>query len=124
MTIQEKQQLVDAVMAQLKNEGTDVSSATVVKDVNGVSYVLCYDTNGNIVRVSPDTINQQESTNKDAINANATAIANETQRATEAEGSLGIYISRVGETVNKTNTDLTETKKDIANQLFAASTAD
>lgn len=124
MTEQEKQQLVDAVITQLKNEGTDVSSATVVKDVNGVSYVLCYDTNGNIVRVSPDTINQQESTNKDAIKANATAIANETQRATEAEGSLGIYISRVGETVNKTNTDLTETKKDIANQLFAASTAD
>lgn len=124
MTGQEKRQLVDAVITQLKNEGTDVSSATVVKDVNGVSYVLCYDTNGNIVRVSPDTINQQESTNKDAIKANATAIANETQRATEAEGSLGIHISRVGETVNKTNTDLTETKKDIANQLFAASTAD
>ena len=92
MTKQEKQQLVDAVMAQLKNEGTDVSSATVVKDVNGVSYVLCYDTNGNIVRVSPDTINQQESTNKDAIKANATAIANETQRAQDAEQALGMAL--------------------------------
>lgn len=124
MTKQEKQQLVDAVITQLKNEGTDVSSATVVKDVNGVSYVLCYDTNGNIVRVSPDTINQQESTNKDAIKANATAIANETQRATEAEGSLGIYISQVEETVNKTNADIAETKKNIASSLHASSVAD
>lgn len=99
MTEQEKRQLVDAVITQLKNEGTDVSSATVVKDVNGVSYVLCYDTNGNIVRVSPDTINQQESTNKDAIEAlgkkvddNGTDIANETKRAQDAEQALGMAL--------------------------------
>lgn len=59
MTDEEKKQLVEAVITQLKNDGTDVSSATVVEDVSGVSYVLCYDTNGNIIRVSPDTINQQ-----------------------------------------------------------------
>lgn len=69
MTEEEKKQLVDAVITRLKNEGTDVSSASVVEDVNGVSYVLCYDTNGNIVRVSPDTINQQESATKEALEA-------------------------------------------------------
>ena len=99
MTEQEKQQLVEAVITQLKNEGTDVSSASVVEDVNGVSYVLCYDTNGNIVRVSPDTINQQESTNKTAIEAlgkkvddNGTDIANETKRAQDAEQALGMAL--------------------------------
>ena len=99
MTEQEKRQLVEAVITQLKNEGTDVSSASVVEDVNGVSYVLCYDTNGNIVRVSPDTINQQESTNKTAIEAlgkkvddNGTDIANETKRAQDAEQALGMAL--------------------------------
>ena len=47
----------------------------------------------------------------------------ETQRATEAEGSLGIHISRVGETVNKTNADIAETKKNIASSLHASSVA-
>lgn len=106
MTEQEKQQLVDAVITQLKQDGTDVSSATVVEDVNGVSYVLCYDTNGNIVRVSPDTINQQESTNKDAIEALAVGV-------TSLETGLG-----------NTNTDLAEAKKSIASSLHASSSAD
>ena len=82
MTDEEKKQLVEAVITQLKNDGTDVSSATVVEDVSGVLYILCYDTNGNIIRVSPDTINQQA------------------------------------------NADLTETNKNIANQLLATSAAD
>lgn len=82
MTDEEKKQLVEAVITQLKNDGTDVSSATVVEDVSGVLYILCNDNKGNIVRVSPYTINQQA------------------------------------------NADLTETNKNIANQLLATPAAD
>lgn len=55
MTEQEKQQLVEAVITQLKQEGTDVSQATVVSGAGGVAYVLCYDSNNNIIRVTPNT---------------------------------------------------------------------
>lgn len=55
MTEQEKQQLVEAVITQLKRDGTDVSKATVVSGADGIAYVLCYDNNNNIVRVTPST---------------------------------------------------------------------
>ena len=61
MTEQEKQQLVEAVITQLKNDGTDVSTAKIVEDVEDVAYILCYNSNGEIVRVEPTTINEQES---------------------------------------------------------------
>lgn len=106
MTEQEKKQLVVAVITQLKRDGTDVSSASVVEDVNGVSYILCYDTNGNIVRVSPDTINQQESTNAGAID------------------SLAVSVETLKTDLNDTNNNLAETQKDIASSLHASSGAD
>ena len=59
MTEQEKNELKDAVIAELKSQGTDVSTATVMTDADGISYVICYDANGNIARVSPDTLNEK-----------------------------------------------------------------
>lgn len=61
MTDDEKKQLVVAVITQLKNDGTDVSQATVIDDVSGVSYVVCYDTQGKIIRISPSAFNKGES---------------------------------------------------------------
>ena len=59
MTENEKQQLVDAVIAELKSQGTDISTATVITDADGVSYVICYDTSGNIARVDLKTLNEK-----------------------------------------------------------------
>ena len=103
-------------------EGEAANGVTV--KVDGVTYLL-----GEPI-VAPAASSGSQAIEKVQVNgvvydiADVEGVEAEIARATEAEGSLGIRISRVGETVNKTNTDLTETKKDIANQLFAASTAD
>ena len=65
MTEQEKKDLKDAVIAELKSEGTDVSQATVITDKSGVSYVICYDNNGNIARITPAELNASD------VNSNA-----------------------------------------------------
>lgn len=62
MTDLEKQQLVDAVITQLKNDGTDVATANIVTNADGISYVIAYDKNGNIVRTAPSTIADKETT--------------------------------------------------------------
>lgn len=107
-------------------EGEATNGVTV--KVDGVTYLLGEPIVSPVV--APAASSGSQAIEKVQVNgvvydiADVEGVETEAQRATEAEGSLGIYISRVEETVNKTNTDLTETKKDIANQLFAASTAD
>lgn len=56
LTNEEKKQLVDAVITQLKSEGTDVSNANVVSNADGIDYVVAYDKNGQIVRAVPTAI--------------------------------------------------------------------
>lgn len=59
MTEQEKIELKNAVIAELKSQGTDVSKATVITDAEGISYVICYDTSGNIARCDLKTLNEK-----------------------------------------------------------------
>lgn len=60
MDEQEKKQLVDAVITQLKSEGTDVSIANIVSNVNGIDYIVAYDKNGQIVRAVPTAISSEK----------------------------------------------------------------
>lgn len=59
-----------------------------------------------------------------AIQGNTIKINAEVNRAQAVEAGLGEYISQVEETVNKTNADIAETKKNIASSLHASSVAD
>lgn len=60
MTDEEKKQLVDAVITQLKSEGTDVSNANIVSNANGIDYVVAYGKNGQIVRAIPTAISNEK----------------------------------------------------------------
>lgn len=60
MTDEEKKQLVDAVITQLKSEGTDVSNASIVSNANGIDYVVAYGKNGQIVRAIPTAISSEK----------------------------------------------------------------
>ena len=56
MTENEKQQLVEAVIAELKANGTDVATADIVTNADGISYIIAYNKDGNIVRIAPSTM--------------------------------------------------------------------
>ena len=80
MTTDELNMIVRAVVQELKNSGTDITKAAVIETVENVGFLLGL--NGkNMVRVSPDVLNEGE-------NTNATAISKEVVRATNAETTL------------------------------------
>ena len=56
MTDEEKRQLVDAVISQLKSEGTDIANAAVIENTSGVTFVIGYKADGSIVRVNAENI--------------------------------------------------------------------
>ena len=60
MTDDEKRQLVDAVITQLKEQGTDVSGARIETNTNSIGHVVAYDKQGNIVRAVPTAISSEK----------------------------------------------------------------
>lgn len=56
MTPEEKNQLVTAVISQLKSEGTDIANAEVIEDTSGIPFVIGYKADGSLVRVNARNI--------------------------------------------------------------------
>ena len=107
-------------------EGESTNGVTV--KVDGVTYLLGEPIVSPVV--APAASAGSQAIEKVQVNgalydiADVEGVEAEAQRATEAESSLGIHISQVEETVNKTNADIAETKKNIASSLHASSVAD
>jgi nicotinamide mononucleotide (NMN) deamidase PncC len=60
MTDEEKKQLVDAVITELQKNKKDISTATIIDALQGDEMVVCYDNEGKISRISPQTITKTE----------------------------------------------------------------
>ena len=56
MTENEKQELVEAVVGQLKSSGTDMSTVSIIEDVGEMSTLVGYDKNGKISRLKTEGI--------------------------------------------------------------------
>jgi nicotinamide mononucleotide (NMN) deamidase PncC len=68
MTDEEKKQLVDAVLTELQKNKKDISTATIIDALQGGEMVVCYDNEGKISRVSPQTITKTEYVTEEAYN--------------------------------------------------------
>ena len=85
MTNEELQAIVATVVQELQNSGTEITGTAVQNSLNKVSYLLGL--NGTaLVRVSPGVVNEGES-------KNATAIAEEIERAVAEDKALGERIA-------------------------------
>lgn len=55
-----EQELVNAVLTALQKNKKDISTATIIDTLKGGEYVVCYDNEGKISRISPQTITKTE----------------------------------------------------------------
>lgn len=88
MTEEEKKTIVDAVIAQLKKNGTDISDAEIVTDASGISSILCYSSSGDIVKITPDALSSSENDISEVVAQLSAQIAEESQRAQLMEQQL------------------------------------
>lgn len=51
-----EQELVNAVLTELQKNKKDVSTATIINALKGGEMVVCYDSEGRISRIAPQTI--------------------------------------------------------------------
>lgn len=51
-----EQELVNAVLTELQKNKKDVSTATIINALQGGEYVVCYDSEGRLSRISPATL--------------------------------------------------------------------
>lgn len=55
-----EQELINAVLTELQKNKKDVSTATIIEALKGGEYIVCYDNEGKISRISPQTITKTE----------------------------------------------------------------
>lgn len=93
MTDIEKQQLLEAVIAEIRSNTDDVSSSEVAGSMGEGDYVLVYK-NGGIAKINPDKVVDLDGVkvdirrNGNSISENARKIQDEVTRATEQENAL------------------------------------
>lgn len=63
-----EQELVNAVLTELQKNKKDVSTATIIDTLKGGEYVVCYDSEGKISRISPQTITKTEYVTEETYN--------------------------------------------------------
>lgn len=51
-----EQELVNAVITKLRETSKDVSTTPIIVETNGGEQLVCYDSSGNISRISPTTL--------------------------------------------------------------------
>lgn len=92
-TEEELRQIADYVKGLLRNDSTNVAAAGIVEDVGEIANILGYDKDNHIKRISPATLNKQESENKGVIEELSGKLNEEIKRATEEEDKLSIFIA-------------------------------
>jgi hypothetical protein len=55
-----EQELVNAVLTELQKNKKDVSTATIIDALKGGEYVVCYDSEGRLSRISPNNLSESK----------------------------------------------------------------
>jgi hypothetical protein len=63
-----EQELVNAVLTELQKNKKDISTATIIDALQGGEMVVCYDNEGKISRISPQTITKTEYVTEEEYN--------------------------------------------------------